>query len=151
MLACCTESVQSACTTVGENTIATVRSELTEVAKKAGDAIAGVISPMLTIEEAFLFAKFIKGLSKDATLFLGWVPVVGTDENFPQDRHGKAVGPVKFTIRAEKCPNRRGVEEVLKHFEGEVLPFERLFGDASNFKALYLDCRLFAAVGTVAH
>ena len=27
---------------------------------------------------------------------------------------------MKFTIRAEKCPNRKGVEAVLRHFQGEV-------------------------------
>ena len=39
-------------------------------------------------------------------LALGPVPVVGEDETFPNG----------FTIRAEKCPNRRGVEEVVAHF-----------------------------------
>ena len=36
----------------------------------------------------------------------------------PKDRKGKPVEPVKFTIRAEKCPNRRGVEEVLQALPG---------------------------------
>ena len=121
-----------------ETAIATLRSELTSLAKVDGHAIAGVISPMFTVEEAFLFAKLIKGLSKNATLYLGWVPVVGDDESFPQDRKGKPLGPVKFTIRAEKCPNRRGVEAILKHFQGEVLGFDRLFSDAAKLKALYL-------------
>src|SRR5439155_2820814 len=116
----------------------TLRSELAAIAKSNGNAIAAVLSPMLTVEEAFLFAKFIKGLSADATLYLGWVPTVGKDENFPQDRKGNPIGPVKFTIRAEKVPNRRGVEEVLKHFQKEVLGFDRLLADAANLKALYL-------------
>jgi NADH-quinone oxidoreductase subunit G len=93
---------------------------------------------MLTVEEAFLLAKFIKGLSADAKLYLGWVPTVGKDQNFPQDRQGNPLGPVKFTIRAEKCPNRRGVEEILKHFQGELLGFDRLLADAPDLKALYL-------------
>ena len=33
------------------------------------------------------------------------------------------VEPTKFVIRAEKCPNRRGVEAVLKHFQGSVVSF----------------------------
>ncbi len=37
---------------------------------------------------------------------MGPVPVVGDDETF---KNG-------FTIRAEKCPNRRGVEKVLASF-----------------------------------
>ena len=31
--------------------------------------------------------------------------------------------PVQFTIRAEKCPNRRGVESVLQRLQGEVVGF----------------------------
>ena len=57
---------------------------------------------------------------------LGPVPVVGQDDTYPKDRRGRPAEPVKFTIRAEKCPNRRGVEAVLKHFQGEVKPFEQL-------------------------
>ncbi len=41
-----------------------------------------------------------------AVLALGPVPVVGKDETFTNG----------FTIRAEKCPNRRGVEEVVRTF-----------------------------------
>jgi NADH-quinone oxidoreductase subunit G len=121
-----------------ESAIPLMRGEFAKAAREAGGTVAAVISPMLTVEEAFLLAKFIKGLSADAKLYLGWVPVVGADENFPQDRKGKPNGPVKFTIRAEKCPNRRGVEEILKHFQGEVFGFDRLLADAGNLKALYL-------------
>jgi NADH-quinone oxidoreductase subunit G len=71
-------------------------------------------------------------------LYLGWVPTVGRDENFPQDRKGNPLGTVKFTIRAEKCPNRRGVEEILKHFQGELLGFDQLMTNARDLKALYL-------------
>ena len=37
---------------------------------------------------------------------------------------GNPVEPTTFVIRAEKCPNRRGVEAVLTHFQGSVIPFE---------------------------
>src|SRR5205823_4431734 len=90
------------------------------------------ISPFLTCEEAYLFAKYIKGLSKAAKLALGPVPVIGQDDNYPKDRRGKAMEPVKFTIRAEKCPNRKGVEKVLEHFQNQVIPFDevlKLCGD----------------------
>jgi NADH-quinone oxidoreductase subunit G len=120
-----------------ETLLPTLRSELVSIAKSKG-AIAAVVSPMLTVEEAYLFAKFIKGLSADATLYLGWVPTVGKDDQFPQDRKGNPLGPVKFTIHAEKVPNRRGVEAVLKHFQGEVLGLDRLMDDVANMKALYL-------------
>ncbi|MBM3993556.1 MAG: 2Fe-2S iron-sulfur cluster binding domain-containing protein [Planctomycetes bacterium] len=106
--------------------------DIRDVLKKSASALAAVVSPMLTVEEAYLFAKLIKGFSPQATLYLGWVPNVGKDESFPRDRKGNPVGPVQFTIRAEKCPNRRGVEEVLKHFQGEVLGFDRLIADISS-------------------
>ena len=78
-----------------------LRSELKNSRRKM-EPIAAVLSPMLTVEEAYLLAKFIKGLSAEARLYLGWVPTVGTDENFPQNRKGNPLGPVKFTIRARR-------------------------------------------------
>ena len=47
---------------------------------------------------------------------LGPVPVTGADEHF---KNG-------FTIRAEKCPNRRGVEAVVAHFMRRVATHEDL-------------------------
>lgn len=86
--------------------------------------LLAVLSPYLTVEEAYLFARAFKTLSKDVRLVLGWVPVVGEDDRYPKDVRGNAVEPTKFTIRAEKCPNRLGVEAVLKHFQGDVLRVE---------------------------
>jgi len=95
-----------------EAVLPAIRRELTDAAGKGGSTIAGMLSPFLTCEEAYLVAKFLKGMSKDALLALGSVPLVGRDDTYPKDRRGRPVEPVRFTIRAEKCPNRRGVEEV---------------------------------------
>ncbi len=38
-------------------------------------AVAAVLSPFLTCEEAYLLAKFVKGLSPKVRLALGSVPV----------------------------------------------------------------------------
>jgi NADH-quinone oxidoreductase subunit G len=92
------------------------------VGAKPGGVVA-VLSPFLTVEEAFLLASFFKGLATDVRLALGPVPVVGDDDRYPKDVKGNPVEPTKFTIRAEKCPNRGGVEAVLAHFEGQVIPF----------------------------
>jgi NADH-quinone oxidoreductase subunit G len=89
----------------------------------AAGSLTAVLSPFLTVEEAYLFATAFRSLSPNARLVLGPVPVVGEDDKYPKDVHGNPVEPVKFTIRAEKCPNRRGVEAVLKHFGGEATPF----------------------------
>jgi NADH-quinone oxidoreductase subunit G len=123
-----------------EALVPALRRELSERAAREGSAVAVVLSPFLTCEEAYLLARFAKDLSGQVRLFLGHVPVRGEDDTYPKDRRGRPVQPVKFTIRAEKCPNRRGVEEVLRHFQGEVAPFVealRLAG-AGELKALYV-------------
>src|SRR5262249_57331272 len=57
-----------------------------------------------------------------ATRARGPVPTSGEDQQFPVGQHnGK---PPKFVIHAEKCPNRRGVELVLKGFGGEAISFD---------------------------
>lgn len=117
-----------------------LRAELAQAAATDASAVAGVLSPFLTCEEAFLLAKFLKSLSGQVRLALGPVPVVGEDDTYPKDRRGRPLQPVKFTIRAEKCPNRRGVEEVLRHFQGEVIRFQDVLRAASEgrVRALYV-------------
>src|SRR5205085_50173 len=123
-----------------EDVLPSVRRALSDAAAKNGSAVAGVLSPFLTCEEAYLLAKYLKGLSGEVRLVLGPVPVVGEDDTYPKDRHGRPVQPVKFTIHAEKCPNRRGVEEVLRHFQGEVVAFDDVLHSAGEgrLKAVYL-------------
>jgi NADH-quinone oxidoreductase subunit G len=105
-----------------------------------------VLSPFLTVEEAYLMASYLKGLSPSAVLALGPVPVRGTDETFTPDQTKGRTGdtsfvvPRPFTIRAEKCPNRRGVEAILQHFQGEVIPYEDLLARIGQgaFRAVYV-------------
>src|SRR5205823_5848771 len=92
--------------------IAAIRKGFLEAAHKDAGQVVGVLSPFLTCEEAYLLAKFLKGLSRLVRLALGPVPIVGQDDTYPKDRRGRPTQPVKFTIRAEKCPNRLGVEAV---------------------------------------
>ncbi len=58
------------------------------------------------------------------------MPVVGQDERFQGG----------FTIRAEKCPNRRGVEAIVAHFMGRVATHEDLIGEiaAGNLRAAWV-------------
>lgn len=97
-----------------------LRSELKAVASKNASGVAAMLSPFLTVEEGFLLATFIKSISSKSKLVLGPVPVVGEDDHYPKTR-GSVPANVKFTIRNEKCPNKKGIEEVIKHFEGEVV------------------------------
>jgi len=98
-------------------------------------AVWAILSPFLTVEEAYLAAKWLKGKSKQVKLALGFVPVVGEDDTYPKDRRGRPIQPVKFTIRAEKCPNRLGVEAVLRHFEGAIVPFAKAIESAKHGEA----------------
>jgi NADH-quinone oxidoreductase subunit G len=92
---------------------ARVPGELTAKLSATGP-LAAVLSPHLTVEEAYLLAKFMRSIDPEAVLAMGPVPVVGEDERFKSG----------FTIRAEKCPNRLGVEAILWHFTGGCLTFD---------------------------
>ncbi len=100
-----------------------LRDAFSDAVKANPSEVVAVFSPFLTIEEAFLLATYFKGLSPDVRLVRGPVPTIGTDDRYPKDVRGNAIEPTKFVIRAEKCPNRRGVEAVLRHFQGEVLTY----------------------------
>jgi NADH-quinone oxidoreductase subunit G len=117
-----------------------IRRAFQSAAQKDAGGVFGVLSPFLTCEEAYLLAKFLKGLSGEVRLALGPVPIVGEDDTYPKDRRGRPIQPVKFTIRAEKCPNRRGVEEILRHFQGEIITFDEVVRNATDgrVQALYL-------------
>lgn len=123
-----------------ESVLPAIRNEFSEAARQSGSSVGAVLSPYLTCEEAHLLAKWVKSVSPDAKLYLGPVPIIGEDDTYPKDRKGNPIEPVKFTIRAEKCPNRKGVEAVLRHFQGDVLPFEQAIKDASSgsLTALYV-------------
>ena len=97
--------------------------------RKAG-RLAAVFSPHLTVEEAYLLAKYIRGLDAEAIAGGGARAGEGEDESFPNG----------FTIRAEKCPNRRGVEKVARALHGGTLVTSRSSSTA-------LDERTSAASG----
>jgi len=118
--------------TTWANVLPELRQRFADAAHTNANGVAAVLSPFLTCEEAFLLAKYLKGLSRETRLYLGPVPIVGEDDTYPKDRRGRPIEPVKFTIRSEKCPNRRGVSEVLQHFQGEVLDFDQAVKSAQR-------------------
>lgn len=113
-----------------DTALTATRTALQDAAKKNPKATAAVLSPWMTVEEAYLLAKHLKSLSPDVRLALGPVRVEGLDDHYPKDVHGNATDKPKFTIRAEKCPNRRGVELVLQHFQGSLINIGDILGDA---------------------
>jgi NADH-quinone oxidoreductase subunit G len=100
--------------------------------QQQGGLVAGILSPFLTVEEAYLMARYIKGLSPANALALGPVPVRGSDVTFKPDQTKGRTGDTSFvvsrpfTIRAEKCPNRKGVEAILEHLQGTVIGFDEI-------------------------
>lgn len=102
---------------------------LNEELRSAG-RMAAVLSPFLTVEEAWLLASYARSIDPEALLAVGPIPVIGEDETFPNG----------FTISAEKCPNRRGVEEVVGHFMGRTPGPDDLLQavDAGQFQSLWV-------------
>ena len=80
-----------------------------------------MLSPHLTCEEAYLLATYVRSINPGTTLVLGPVPISGEDESF---RGG-------FTIRAEKCPNRRGVEEIIVGLTKELVTWKDFLASVS--------------------
>ncbi len=100
-----------------------LKADIVAAVKADAASVVVVLSPFLTVEEAFQWATAAKSWDKGVRLALGPVPMVGVDDSYPKDVKGNPVAPAKFVIRAEKCPNRLGVEMVLQHFQGSVTPF----------------------------
>ncbi len=79
------------------------------VAEKGEGALAAVISPMLSCEEAWLLARLVRGLDAKAQIAIGPVPVDGKDKTFPGG----------YTVYAEKAPNARGVRRAIQLVTGD--------------------------------
>ena len=95
-----------------------VRQLLQNMGKQRGEKILAVFSPFMTCEEAYLLADFLHGISPQIVMGMGPIPVVGEDDCYPKDYKGNSpsIEKTRFTIRAEKCPNRLGVETILGHY-----------------------------------
>src|SRR5262245_35712800 len=95
--------------------------EIDQTLSRAG-RLAAVISPNLTVEEAYLLCTYILEIDSQAVLAVGPIPVEGEDDRFPSG----------FTIRAEKCPNRKGVEAVVSRLGGGLLNWNDFLSRAKH-------------------
>jgi NADH-quinone oxidoreductase subunit G len=114
--------------TAWEGVLPSFKAALTSAIQRKAKSTAIVFSPWMTVEEAYLLAKYAKSLSTDVTLAMIPARIVGEDDTYPKDVHGKPVHPIRFTIRNEKAPNRFGVEAVLKQLQGSVIPAGDVLG-----------------------
>jgi len=101
--------------------------EIDQKLRKAG-RLAAVISPQLTVEEAYLLAKYVRAIDPAAVLAVGFIPVDGAEERFPNG----------FTIRAEKCPNRKGVEAICSRLGEGLLNWGDFLSQADSFGAVWV-------------
>ena len=82
-----------------------VNNQFKQIVRDRGPgSVAVMVSPMLACEEAYLLGRWVRGLDPQAVLAVGPVPVHGQDKTFPGG----------YTVRAEKCPNRRGVRRAME-------------------------------------
>lgn len=125
-----------------EEVLPVLRRQVRQAATEAPQSAWLVLSPWLTCEEAYLAVRWFRSLSPQTRLALGLVPVVGEDDRYPKDVHGHPppLDQTRFTIRAEKCPNRLGVEAILKHYQGTIYPFDAVLEAArrGEIRVLYL-------------
>jgi NADH-quinone oxidoreductase subunit G len=103
--------------------------ELDHKLRKAG-RLAAVISPHLTVEEAWLLCTYSRGIDPEAVLAVGPIPIEGADEKFPNG----------FTIRAEKCPNRKGIEAIVGKLGSGLLNWGDFLGrvESESFGAVWV-------------
>ncbi len=80
--------------------------ELPDRLRSAG-RLALMLSPFLTVEEAYLACAWIRSLDTQAQITVGPIPRDGEDQQFSGG----------FRISAQKCPNRKGVEEIAAYFQ----------------------------------
>ena len=96
-----------------ESALKTADEELRSVVK-AGGALACIVSPFDGTEEIYLQIKYARSIDPNAWLVMNPVRVEGQDQVFKNPQ----TGAVTYTIRAEKAPNRKGVEKMFAHFGG---------------------------------
>jgi NADH-quinone oxidoreductase subunit G len=117
-----------------------LRNALKKHAQENPKKIAAVLSPWMTVEEAYLLASYLTKLAPKVRLALGPVRVEGEDDRYPKDVKGKPKEPTRFTIRAEKAPNRRGVDAIVKFFTQSPATFDDILAKAKagEIDSLYM-------------
>jgi NADH-quinone oxidoreductase subunit G len=109
----------------------TADARLRETVKLRGSgSMAAVLSPMLTCEEAFQLATYIRSIDSGAVLILGAVPK-SEDEVFKHYVTGKET----FRIQGEKVPNRRGIARIMDKLGGPRCDWGELVSGSNDLIA----------------
>ncbi|HUO09778.1 MAG TPA: 2Fe-2S iron-sulfur cluster-binding protein, partial [Phycisphaerae bacterium] len=89
-----------------------------------------IVSPFDATEEIFLQIKYARSIDPECWLVMNPVRTDGMDQVFKNP----TTGQVTFTIKAEKAPNRKGVEKMFAHFGGNTCAFSELAEKARGGK-----------------
>jgi NADH-quinone oxidoreductase subunit G len=96
---------------------------LTQLAGENGPGtLYAMLSPMMACEEAWLLARWMRGIDPQAVLMLGPVPRAASDEVF----HNYLTKKETFRIPAEKVPNAAGIRRVIKMIGGPSAEYHDL-------------------------
>jgi NADH-quinone oxidoreductase subunit G len=98
------------------------------VSQNGVGSLFGLLSPMMSCEEAWLFGQAIRSIDPQAMLALGPVPTSGEDETFKNPQTGK----LTFTIKAEKVPNAAGVRRMLEKLGGPQTSWDDLVSNGRS-------------------
>jgi NADH-quinone oxidoreductase subunit G len=93
-------------------------------------SLACIVSPFDATEEIFLQIKYLRSIDPQCWLVMNPVRVDGMDQIFKNPTSGQ----VTFTIKAEKAPNRKGVEKMFAHFGGNTCLLPELHEKVKNKK-----------------
>ena len=108
---------------------------LQEARRQSQRPLAVMLSPFLSCEDAYLACRWFRQQDPETLFYLGPVPEAAADERFPRRLLGAIGADVeeeRFVIRRERCPNRRGVETIIRHLQGQVRGFDQLVQDAAS-------------------
>ncbi|MEZ0263695.1 MAG: 2Fe-2S iron-sulfur cluster-binding protein [Phycisphaerae bacterium] len=101
---------------------------LKAAAAEGAGSVAAVLSPMMTIEEAWLLATGVRSIDPQAVLAIGPTPTAGADQVFKHHLTGKET----FRIQAEKVPNAAGVRRVINLLGGPSATWDDLVAATSD-------------------
>jgi len=93
-----------------------------------GQSLALVLSPWLTLEEAWLAILAVRARCPETRLVQGPLRDTGFDDTYPKGPRGESPPSerAKFIVRGEKAPNRKGLELLIRHFQKDLLTWEQL-------------------------
>ncbi len=110
------------------------RSAIAKFAKSNSGKFVAVLSPFMACEEAYLLCTYLRGVDAKIAFAMGPVPRQGQDDCYPKSPKGEPPSrdKVRFTIRAEKCPNYRGVAAIVDRFQDRILDFDGCLNGIRN-------------------